>query len=136
MTNDAQTFYVEIFGRYGLLLIVFFAPALWLASDSIWTLSIVIAFLVFVSFSTPMLFTVVVGPNGIVLYRVNRARWQDLTTAKEISFLGLPYLSVERKKGIRWWIPLYLTRPDEFRLALTKYAPFGHPLREYAESNI
>jgi hypothetical protein len=53
-----------------------------------------------------------------------------------VSFFGLPYLKVQRKKGIKWRIPLYLRKPEEFRRALVAKAPVGNPLREYAESDI
>ncbi len=136
MTNEARTFHVDLFGRFGLVTVVIFVPILWVASDSIVTLLVALAFVAVAEIGTYYLCTVVVGRNGIVLYRANKADWQDMTAAKQVSFLGLPYLKVEREKGLRWWIPLYLTKPDEFRHALVTNAPAGNPLRKYAEDDV
>ena len=136
MPSDAQTFHVDLFGRFGLVSVVIFAPVLWVVSDNIPALIIGLAFFAIAEFLAYFLCTVAVSHSGIVLYRTNKARWQDMTAAKRVSFLGLPYLKVEREKGLRWWIPLYLNKPEEFRLALNSKAPVGNPLREYAKSNI
>jgi hypothetical protein len=134
--NDTQTFHVDLFGRFGFVTIAIFAPVLWIASDSILTLLVGLAFVVIVEIGTYFICTVVVSHNGVVLYRANSAQWNDITGATRVSFLGLPYLRVEREKGFKWWIPLYLSKPEEFRLALTAKAPVGNPLREYAESDL
>lgn len=134
--NDTQTFHVDLFGRFGLVTIVIFAPVLWYASDSVFTILIVVAFIAFVDIGTYFVCTVQVGPEGIVLYRVNRANWQDVTAATRVSFFGLPYLKVQRNNGTKWRIPLYLRKPEEFRRALVAKTPVGNPLREYAESDI
>ena len=136
MTGAAQTFHVDLLGRFGLLSVFFFAPVLWIAADSLPTLLIGVAFIIVAEFLTYFLCTVVVNDEGIVLNRAYTARWQDMTAAKQVSFLGLPYLKLERDKNLKWWVPLYLTRPNEFRLALTAKAPVGNPMREYAERNI
>lgn len=136
MSSDTQTFYVDLLGRFGLLGVVIFVPILWVMADSIPALLIGVAFVAAAEIGTYFLCTVVVSRNGIVLYRKNEARWQDMISARRVSFLGLPYLKVERKKGLRWWIPHYLTKPEEFRLALTAKAPVGNPLREYAENYV
>lgn len=134
--NDTQTFHVDLFGRFALVTVVIFAPVLWFASDSVFTILIVLAFIAIADIGTHFVCTVQVGPDGILLYRVNRAQWQDITAATRVSFFGLPYLKVQRKKGIKWRIPLYLRKPEEFRRALVAKAPVGNPLREYAESDI
>ena len=135
MTNDTKTFHVDLFGRFGLVTVVIFGPILWLASDSMLTLLVALAFVVAAEIGTYYFCTVVIGHNGIELYRANKADWPDMIAAKKVSFLGLPYLKVEREKGLRWWIPLYLTEPAEFRQALVMNAPAGNPLREYADND-
>ncbi len=59
-----------------------------------------------------------------------------MTAARQVSFFGLPYLKVEREKGLTWRIPLYLTRPDKFRHTLVANAAVGNPLRKFAEDNV
>ena len=140
ITGDATTFHVDLFGRFGLVSVVLFVPIpviVWVVSDSIsFTFLVALAYVAVAEIGTYYLCTVVVGRNGIVLYRINRADWQDMTAARQVSFLGLPYLKVERKKGLTWRIPLYLTKPYEFRLALVANAPVGNPLRKFAEDNV
>ena len=136
MPSDVQTFHVDLLGRFALVTVVLFIPVLWVASDSALTILIVVAFIAIANIGTYFLCTVQVGPDGIVLYRVNTAQWQDIAAATRVSFFGLPYLKVQRKKGIRWRIPLYLRKPEDFRRALVAKAPVGNPLRQYAESDI
>lgn len=133
MPSDAQKFHIDFFGRFGLACVVIFAPALWIASDSILALLIGLAFFGVATLGSYLVCTVVVSSNGIVLYRANKARWQDITAASRVSFFGLPYLKIQRKNGFKWWIPLYLTKPEKFHLALAAKAPVGNPLREYAD---
>ena len=135
MLSDSQTFHIDPFGRVAVLIVVIFAPVMWIASDSILTLVVALAFVAIAEVGTYFLCTVVVTRDGIELYRINKAQWDDVTGATRTSFLGLPYLKVQRKKGVEWRIPLYLRKPEEFRQALGKKAPVGNPLREYAESN-
>lgn len=134
--NHTQTFHVDLFGRFALVTVAIFAPVLWFVSDSIFTILIVVAFVAIADIGTYYLCTVQVGRDGIVLNRVNRARWQDIAAATRVSFFGLPYLKVQHKKGVKWRIPLYLRKPEEFRRALVARAPVGNPLREYAESGL
>jgi len=94
----------------------------------------VLIILTIVALLTYFVSTVAVGPYGIVLYRVNRAKWSDFTTVNQRSFLGLPYLIVHRTEGHRWWIPLYLAKLDEFHMAVLANAPDANPLREYVDS--
>ena len=134
--NDTKTFHVDLFGRFAVVTVVFFGPVLWIMSDSVSTLLIGLAFVAIAEVGTYFVCTVVVSDNGIVLNRANKALWHDMTAATRVSFLGLPYLKVQRKKGMKWWIPLYLSKPEEFRQALAAKAPVGNPLREYAEDSL
>ncbi len=138
ITGDAKTFHVDLFGRFGLVTVVFFVLILvifWDAFDSIsFTFLVALAYVAFIQIGTYYICTVVVSSNGIVLYRINKADWQDMTTARQVSFLGLPYLKVERVKGLTWWIPLYLTKLDEFQMAVVMNAPVGNPLRKYVDA--
>jgi len=133
MTSDDKIFHIDLFGRFGLVTVVIFAPILWVASGSFLTLLVALAFVVAVEIGTYYFCTVVIGRNGMVLYRANKADWKDMTAAKQVSFIGLPYLKIEREKGLRWWVPLYLTKPSEFRKTLLAHAPEGNPLRNYAD---
>jgi len=134
--SDVQTFHVDVFGRFALVTVVPSAPVLWIMSDSILTLLIGLAFVALVDIGIYFVCTVIVSDNGIVLNRANKAQWHDVTAAIPVSFFGLAYLKVQRKKGFKWWIPFYLCKPGEFRLALAAKAPVGNPLREYAESEL
>ena len=140
ITGEAKTFHVDLFGRFGLVTVVLFVLILiimWVASDSIsFSFLVALAYVAVMEIGTYYICTVVVGRNGIVLYRINKAEWQDMIAATQVSFLGLPYLKVERIKGLTWRIPLYLTKPDEFRHALVANAPVGNPLRKFAEDNV
>ena len=135
MTSDDKIFHIDLFGRFGLVTVVIFVPLLWVASGSILTLLVALAFVVAVEYGTYFFCTVVVGRSGMVLYRTNKANWKEMTAAKRVSFIGLPYLKIEREKGLRWWVPLYLTKPAEFRKALLAHAPEGNPLRNYADDD-
>ena len=131
-----ETFRIDPFGRYGLWVSTLFVPAVWLAwPHYALLLGLALSILVFVTILLTV-GTVTVDDHGIVLFRVNKATWQEITAVKRTSFLGLPYLYIFRAKGFRWRLPLYIRRIDAFKAALLSKAPTGHPLRSYAEGNI
>jgi hypothetical protein len=67
--------------------------------------------------------TVAVGPAGFTLYRINRASWNDLTRAKVVSVLGLPYVRVWRSSGLPWLVPLYVSGPRPLAQSLAAWVP-------------
>jgi hypothetical protein len=81
-----------------------------------------------------LLSSVTVGPEGVVLYRINRLQWSQVTAVRRVSFLGLPYLLITRAKGFRWWLPLYFSGPRPIEVALADKAPPGNPLRLYLQT--
>lgn len=81
-----------------------------------------------------LLAVVAINDGGIVLYRVNRLSWSNIVTVRRVSVLGLPYLVITRKKGFRWWLPLYFRGNRPMEAALAEKAPIGNPIRSYAES--
>ena len=74
------------------------------------------------------LFVVQIGPQGITLYRVNRVRWVEITKAKEISFLGLPYLCLWRTSWLPWWVPLYVVGSQPLISRLQAWCPADSPI--------
>ena len=81
-----------------------------------------------------LLAVVAISDEGIVLYRVNRLSWSNIVTVRRVSVLGLPYLLITRKKGFRWWLPLYFRGDRSIEAALAEKAPIGNPIRSYAGS--
>lgn len=81
-----------------------------------------------------LLSVVAISNEGIVLYRVNRLSWSNIGSVHRVSVLGLPYLRVTRKKGFRWWLPLYFRGDRPIEAVLAEKAPIGNPIRSYAES--
>ena len=71
-----------------------------------------------------------ISPQGIVLYRINRMTWGDAVCARLRRFAGLPYLYVERRRGLSWWIPLFFVGGRDLRRALAEGAPDGNPIRQ------
>jgi hypothetical protein len=71
---------------------------------------------------------VTVRDSGIVLYKVNVLPWSRVVSAKRVSFLGLPYLVLERDKGFPWWMPLYVSGRRTLAAALAERAPPGNPI--------
>ena len=69
-----------------------------------------------------------VGDSGIVLYRVNVLPWSRVQAARRVTFLGLPYLLVERHNGFRWWLPLYVQGKRTLADSLADRAPADNPL--------
>ena len=73
--------------------------------------------------------TMEVNENGLVLYKVNRLKWHEITSAKRTSFLGLPYILLKRKKGFTWWLPLYFVGDANLQATLLNVVPNGNPLK-------
>ncbi len=74
-------------------------------------------------------FVLDVHPEGLRLYHVNRLVWSDIRSARTRRVLFLPYLVLQRKRGMQWWVPLYFTGPVDLREALRQAVPPEHPIR-------
>lgn len=70
-----------------------------------------------------------VRDDGIRLYIVNKLQWSDIAAAENTSVLGLPYIAVSRKSGMRWWIPLYVGDRHGLLTSLASRAPAGNPIQ-------
>jgi hypothetical protein len=134
--TGSDTFRIDLFGRYRAWIAALFAPLFWLAWPNYSMLLVPTVGIVLFIAMLLLVGTITVSDWGLVLFRVNKASWGEITAVKRTSFLGLPYLFVFRTKGFRWWLPLYIRRIEAFKAALLAKAPSGHPLRNYAEGNI
>ena len=74
-----------------------------------------------------------VRPDGLVLYRVNRVRWEEISGAQLRGIMRLPHLVLQRRQGTQWWVPLYFHGPVDLRTLLREAAPEGSPIREALE---
>jgi len=71
-----------------------------------------------------------VSKAGIVLYRINRLKWNDVRSARRVKFLGVSHILIKRHKGFSWWLPLYFTGYRNITDALLEVVPQDNPLRE------
>jgi hypothetical protein len=69
-----------------------------------------------------------IDDEGMALYRVNRLRWPEVVGAQPRRVLFIPYLVLERTRGMKWWVPLYFTGPVDVREALRRSVGPGHPI--------
>jgi hypothetical protein len=74
-------------------------------------------------------FKVRINEEGVLLYGRNWLPWPDVLSAKRYSVPVFPYLVVKRRRGIRWWIPLYFEGERDFTVTLVQNAPPNHPIR-------
>lgn len=71
-----------------------------------------------------------IDQKGIVLYRVNKLVWSEVSNAKRVNFLGLPHLKVVREKGFPFWIPLYFKGRRPIEETLLSCAPVDSVLKQ------
>jgi len=79
--------------------------------------------------------TLEIDNDGIRLYRVNVMKWDEVVSAKKVNLLGLKYLRVARRKGMKWSIPLYLNGPQPINAALKEKCPAGNPIHQLFASD-
>jgi len=75
---------------------------------------------------------VTVRTDGICLYGVNHLRWSDVASVRATRVAGLPYAVVQRHKGIRWWVPLYVDDRHGLLATLASRAPAGSAFHAFA----
>jgi len=75
-------------------------------------------------------FVIDVIDEGIRLYRISLIRWEDILDAKPIRLLGLPNIRIFRKKGLPYWLPLYVSRQADLEAEILRAAPAGNPIRD------
>jgi len=56
------------------------------------------------------------------------AAWEGVRRVDPRAVLGVPFLRVERDRGLPLWIPTFLARPEAFRDAVLAARPEPHPL--------
>jgi hypothetical protein len=93
-------------------------------------LAILLPLLLTTLVSIVLLFVAVlqVGPDGLIIYRLNRLRWADVTAARHQRVFGLPYLVLYRARGGRWWVPLYFRGATDLREAVWQATPKDNPI--------
>ena len=69
-----------------------------------------------------------ISNEGIVLNRINKLAWSDVTEAFPFTFLGLSLVRIKRAKGSTWSIPLYFIGERPIKEALLKNVPQHNPL--------
>ncbi|MCL1063505.1 hypothetical protein MK852_15440 [Shewanella benthica] len=77
-----------------------------------------------------------ISNDGIILYRVNKLVWPEITEAESFSIFGLKYIRLKRIKGMNWFLPLYFIGEDKVAGSLVRYVPEGNPLFAVAQEVI
>jgi hypothetical protein len=127
---NAEIFRVDFF-RWQFL-VLFAAVAIWVGIDSLptglfaavmalWRVALVVAIAWFFG-------TVQVGPEGVVLYRVHKLKWAEVTKVESATVLGLPHLRVFLSTGMTWFVPLYVRGSRSIEESLRSWAPSGNLL--------
>jgi len=65
---------------------------------------------------------IVLSEKGMT-YNRNKLEWSEISSVKRTRFLGLPYLKVQRRTGVGWWVPLYYVGKTGFEKTLISYLP-------------
>lgn len=117
-----------IFGWFSLILL----PLGVMAWPHVYFMLALVACLAVAQFFMLLLSIISVTDEGIVLYRVNRLEWSQVKAVRRVSFLGLPYLLINRFNGYPWWLPLYFSGARPIEAALADRAPLDSPFHTYA----
>lgn len=126
-----ESFYLRWRKALTLLFVALFIPIVYLAVTNQHYEHVVLAVLnlTVVVVGIWFLSSISVSSEGVVLYRINRLKWEDIKSARRISLLGLPYILIKRHKGFSWWLPLYYEGERNIEDALRSEAPAGNPLK-------
>jgi hypothetical protein len=70
------------------------------------------------------------GIYGHLFWGVRRfIRWQDIASVRRFSLLKLPWIRIySGVDGKVTWLPLFQSRPFEFRQTIKEFAPFNSPI--------
>jgi len=115
--------------RLGRIPLVVIPLALWLAyvqPDKLFFGLCTSAFALFITFVPH----VAVTADEIRISRIFRLPWDNVRRAKLRRRLGQNYLTVQRKRGIRWSIPLDLDNGRSVAEVLLEKSPPGSPIRD------
>jgi hypothetical protein len=67
----------------------------------------------------------VFNDEGIKYHHIYKLKWKDITGAKIIKFFGLEYIHISRRRGFKWWVPLYYKGDIPIEEAILNSAPKG-----------
>jgi len=130
--DDTKYFYMQWRKTLSFLFIALFTTVFYFALSRHMLMHVVLSIFNLVAAVGGIWFfsAISITKDGLVLYRVNRLKWQDIISARKTSFLGLPYILLKRQKGFAWWLPLYYEGNGNIQDAIISFAPNGNPLKE------
>jgi len=129
--NETKYFYMQWRKTLSFLFIALFTAIFYFAVSRLMLMHIILSIfnLVIAVGGIWFLSTVSITKDGLILYRVNKLKWQEIISARKTSFLGLPYVLLKRQKGFAWWLPLYFEGNGNIKEAIVNLAPDGNPLK-------
>jgi hypothetical protein len=74
----------------------------------------------------------VISDEGMILYKVNKVAWDDVINACSTKFLGIKSIKIKRRKGLTWYLPLYMVGETTIKEALINHAPQNNTLYKVA----
>ncbi len=81
------------------------------------------------------LMIVVVGQDGLNLYRLRTLNWSNIREAQIRTTMGLDYLYIKRRKGMPHWVPLcFKGEGPDLLEAIQNAAPADNPVQEIKRS--
>lgn len=104
------------------------APLLWSARNDPNYLLILLSFLGLFTLYEWYVFVLEINDNGIILYRRRKIEWDEITSARIVNIIGLPYLLTHRRQGFPVWIPMYFRGPQDLRTMVSAKSPEGNPV--------
>ncbi|MDH5573682.1 MAG: hypothetical protein OEY89_18095 [Gammaproteobacteria bacterium] len=130
--NETKYFYLQWRKTLSFLFIALFAVVFYYAASRHMLMHVILSIFNLVAAVGGIWFlsTIAITKDGLVLYRVNRLKWQDIISARKTSFLGLPYILLKRQNGFAWWLPLYFEGKGTIQETIISLAPDGNPLKE------
>ncbi len=135
--RNEESFYLRWRKALAILFVALFVPIVYLAvanqhyehvALALFNLTVAMVGIWFLS-------SISVSSEGVILYKINRLKWEDIKSVRRISLLGLPYILIKRHKGFSWWLPLYYEGKRNIEVALRSNAPVGNPLRDNVDAS-
>lgn len=71
---------------------------------------------------------VTISDEGIQVNYARFVAWNEIVAADFKRFLGFEYIIVKRKKGFKWWVPLYLWTEEIYEHTRI-HSPENNPFR-------
>ncbi len=140
MNSNSEIFHLPFRKSLSVFLIAIWTPIFFVVPDGyLFSINVMVPILVIVIINILIslvgvwhISKLVISDDGMILYKINKVAWDDVLDAYVTKFLGIKSIKIKRRKGLTWYLPLYMVGKTTIGESIINYAPKNNVLYKVA----